>query len=90
MKRVARLWRKSKEAPSAQDRREHREEFQEEIREWNERALENNWPRITRQIMKLRFMQNLNPGRATLRRSPKHKKVGLREEFEMLDRLSNN
>ena len=89
MKRVARLWRKSKDAPSAEDRREYREEFQEEIREWNEIARENNWPRITSQIMKLRFMQNLNPGRAALRRSPKHKRAGLTEEFKMLERLSN-
>ena len=90
MKRVARLWRKSKDAPSAEDRREYRKEFQEEIREWNERARENNWPRITSQIMKLRFMQNLNPGRATLRRSPKHKRAELTEEFKMLEELSNN
>ena len=89
LKRVARLWRKSREATSATDRKEYRDEYTEEIRDWNKRAIENEWPRITPQILNNRFLGNINPTMKLLKRSPKHRRRGFAEDMKMLDRLGN-
>jgi hypothetical protein len=64
------------------------DEFRHELRQWNSKAREKGWPLISNQLLMNRFLANINPEAAILKRAPKVVKPELQRLVQMLNRLS--
>ena len=88
LKRMTRLQRKGREASTRERRKDYMDEFRQELRHWNERARENGWPLISNQLIMNRFLANINPEAAILKRAPKIVKPELQRLMKMLRELN--
>ncbi len=88
LKRMTRLQRKGRESSTREQREDYMDEFRHELRQWNSKAREKGWPLISNQLLMNRFLANINPEAAILKRAPKVVKPELQRLVQMLNRLS--
>ena len=88
LKRMTRLQRKGREASTREQREDYMDEFRQELQQWNEKAREKGWPLISNQLLMNRFLANINPEAAILKRTPKTVKPELQRLMQLLNQLS--